>query len=84
MKQRVPWIKTAIFGLLAAALGSLEQMLHGRFQRRDLRASLRPIPPAGLEVVFFRDYFQAGRCAVCCLVETHAARREVTTFGVEQ
>jgi hypothetical protein len=63
---------------------SLEQMFKGRLQRRDLRASLRPIPPGGSEVSHFRDYFRAGRYAACCLVETHAARGEVTTFRVEQ
>ena len=62
---------------------SLEQLLQGRFQRRDLRASLRPISPGGSDVSLFRNYFQVGRYAVCCLVEDHAARGEVATFRVE-
>lgn len=43
---------------------SLEQTLQGRFQRRDLLASLRPISPGGSEIVFYQNYFQVGRHAL--------------------
>jgi hypothetical protein len=63
--------------------GSLEQLRQGRFRRQDLRASLRPLSPGRSDVSYFRDYFPAGRYALVCLVETHAALGEVAAFSVE-